>query len=188
MVENIGKRLKEIRTVLALSQEALGRKLSLSKQAISNVENNLSNPSISFLNKLLEVCNVNINWFTYGTGLMFLNNCENTHAFVKNDKALSDYNNWGKRLLGLLSEAEETPLSFSKRTGIKESRIEKFILDSAEPTISEINAIKSNVDVSIDWLLYAETVEKTNTQAKNNLSLSADEIFKIKKLLNDSDV
>ena len=90
-----------------------------------------------------------------------------------------------KRLGMLLTENEETPYTFSKRTGIKESRIEKFILDSIEPTISEINAIKCNVDVSIDELLYGETVEK-NTQAGNNISLSTNEILKIKQLLNKS--
>ncbi len=82
-----------------------------------------------------------------------------------------------------MSENEETPYNFARRTGIKESRIEKFILNSEEPSLDEVNAIKCNVDISIDKLLYGETVEK-NTQAGNNISLSTDEILKIKQLLN----
>lgn len=184
MSENIGKRLKKIRTSLGLSQETFGQRLGLSKQAISNVENSLSNPSISFLNKLIDTLNVNINWFTHGDGLMFLNNCENTHAFIKNEKPVQNFKNWGNRFSTILADAQETPYAFSKRTGIKETRIEKFIIDAVEPTISELNAIKSNVDVSIDWLLYGETVE--NCAQDEEVSLSAEEIILLKKLAKKS--
>ena len=113
---------------------------------------------------------------------MFFNNCENTHVFIKNEQSILQFKNWGKRLSQVLVENDETPYAFSKRTGIKESRLEKFLLDSVEPTVSELNAIKNNVDISVDWLLYGETVEK-NAQT-GDISLSKDEILKLKKLLN----
>lgn len=181
-----GARIKKIRTALSLSQEAFGGLLGVSKQYISNLEANRNVLNNEKLVMLSVDYDVNLNYLFNGFGEIFLNNCENTHAFVKNGNVLSHYKNWGKRLGQILTEAEETPYNFSKITGIKESRIEKFILDSVEPTLSELNAIKSNVDVSIDWLLYAETVAAQEPQA--NVSLSANEILKIKQLLNRSEI
>lgn len=180
-----GQRLKKIRQSLGLSQEEFGKKIGVSKQYVSNLEadrNILNNEKLVSL--LVDFC-VSSDFILSGKGLMFLNDCENTHALIKNEKALLNLKNWGKRLGQILSENEETPYGFAIRTGIKESRIEKFILNSDEPTLDEVNAIKCNVDVSIDELLYGETVEK-NTQAGNNISLSIDEILKIKQLLNKS--
>lgn len=181
-----GTNLKKIRIALGLSQEVLGQGLAVSKQYISNLEANRNVLNNEKLDILAIGYNVNLNFLFTGVGSMFLNNCENTHALMKNDKPIVNYKNWGKRLLQILSDAQETPYAFSKRTGIKESRIEKFILDSVDPTISEINAIKSNVDVSLDWLFYDEAIEK-GTQSEN-IGLSAGEILKIKKLLNNSKI
>lgn len=180
-----GARLKKIRQALNLSQEALAESLNLSRAGIAAVEADKNKFSQDVLYKLVENFDINLNFLVYGIGNMFNNTCENTHVLIKNEKALLNLKNWGKRLGQILSENEETPYAFSKRTGIKESRIEKFILNSDEPTLDEVNAIKCNVDVSIDELLYGETVEK-NTQAGNNISLSTDEILKIKQLLNKS--
>ena len=89
--------------------------------------------------------------------------------------------NWGKRLCNILSENEITPYRFAKLSGIPEYKINKYILDSKEPTVSDLNKIKSYFDVSIDWLLYGE-IKSTQPQ---NIQLSASEISKLKKLLND---
>lgn len=178
-------KIKEIRTALGLSVAKLAEKINVPARTITSYEQGERTPSIEFLTKLCMNFDIDPNYFLFNKGQMFLQKCENTHIFIKNEKSIKNFKCWGKRLGMLLTENEETPYTFSKRTGIKESRIEKFILDSIEPTISEINAIKCNVDVSIDELLYGETVEK-NTQAGNNISLSTDEILKIKQLLNKS--
>ena len=82
----------------------------------------------------------------------------------------------------VLTENNETPRNFAKKVGISESRVENFILNSSEPTVEELTNIKKKVDISIDWLLYGETVaSKTKTQANN--SLSQEEILKLKALL-----
>ena len=180
------KNLKKIRQELGLSVAKFADRLDMSASTLTGYERGERTPSLLLFTQLYKNANANINWFVSGEGLMFRNECENTHVLVKNEKATENFKSWGKRLSKILAENEETPYNFAKRTGIKESRIESFILDSVEPTISEINAIKSNVDVSIDELLYGESVRKT-TQT-DNISLSADEILKIKKLLNQSNI
>lgn len=64
-----------------------------------------------------------------------------------------------------------------------ENLLEKFIMDSIKPSIEELNAIKSNFDVWIDWLLYGKTAEK-GTQVQD-VGLSTYEILKIKQFLKD---
>lgn len=177
-----GSRLKKIRQNLNLSQEALAESLSLSRAGIAAVEADKNKFSQDVLYKLANNFNVNLNYLVCGSGQMFIAPCENTHALIVNEQSILRFKNWGKRLNQILSENEETPYAFSKRTGITESRIEKFLLDSVEPTITEVNAIKSNVDISIDWLLYGENIEKS-TQT-DSISLSTDEILKLKQILN----
>lgn len=70
-MKNIGYRLKEIRKAKNLTQQELGAVLSVSKQAIANVESGHNNPSIEFIGKLIENLDVNSNWFITGNGNMF---------------------------------------------------------------------------------------------------------------------
>lgn len=178
------KKIKEIRAALNLSVAKLAEKIDIPARTITSYEQGERTPSIEFLTQLCIILGVDANYFLLGKGQMFVKKCENTHIFLKNELSVQNFKSWGKRLTRLLAENNETPYAFAKRTGIKESRIEKFIQDSVEPTMAEINAIKANVDISIDELLYGEVVEK-NTQTAD-ACLSTEEILKIKKLLNNS--
>lgn len=182
ILQSIGSRVKELRSSLNQSQEAFGQKIGLTKSGVSNVEKGKSFMSQDVLRKIVSELNGNLNYIINGTGEIFLNICENTHVLLKNDLPDINYKSWGKRLGQILADNKETPYAFSKRTGIKESRIEKFILDSVDPTMEEINAIKRNVDVSLDELFYGQTTEKNSTQSENQLS--AEEIAKLRKLIN----
>lgn len=174
--------LKSIRKELDLSVAKFADKLEMSASTLTGYERGERTPSIKLFTQLSIKLGVNLNWFVSGKGPMFINQCENTHVLLQNNLPKINYKNWGKRLGQILAENKETPYAFSKRTGISENRIEKFILDSVDPTMEEINAIKSNVDVSIDELFYGQTVEKS-TQA-DTIALSAEEIIKLKKLIN----
>lgn len=184
--KTIAKNLKKLRQELGFSVLNLADKIEMSANTLSAYEREIRTPSIELGIQLYAKLNVNLNWFISGNGEMFINECENTHVFINNDECVTRFKNWGNRLNKILAENEETPRDFSKRTGIKESRIEDFILNSAEPTMSEINSIKSNIDVSIDELFYGETVNKKESTQKSGLS--AEEIFRIRKLLKNSNI
>lgn len=70
MIE-IGQRIKQVREEKRLTQEAFGRRIDLTKQAIANVENERCNPSIEFIGKLFCNFDVNLNWLFSGKGEMF---------------------------------------------------------------------------------------------------------------------
>ena len=178
--------LKKFRQDKGLSVEKLANIIDTPAATIWGYEGNKRTPSVDFPILLNRKFDLNINWFLTGEGPMYINYCDNSHFFINNNAPIENFKNWGKRLSQILTENEETPYNFAKRTGISESRIEKFILDSAEPTISELNKIKSNVAVSIDWLLYGENIEQ-DTQTEK-VCLSADEIIQIKKLLKNSSI
>lgn len=70
-MSSIGVRLKKIRTEKHLTQEALGKIIGVSKQAVANVESSHSNPSVEFMSKLFDNLDVNLNWFICGSGQIF---------------------------------------------------------------------------------------------------------------------
>lgn len=191
------EKLAKLRKKLDLSQNQISTQIGISYRAYTSYERGDRKPSLEFIEILAKKFDVDLNWFFIDKGGMFINNCENTHILIKNNKPNENFKCWGRRLAQILSENQETPYSFAKLTGIKEHRIESFILDSSSPTIDELNLIKSNIDISIDELLYGETISKkqiNRTQDKNidscekEVSLSSEEILKLKKFLSQSNI
>lgn len=92
-MSTIGNRLKKIRTEKHLTQMELGQTLSVSKQAVANVESGHNNPSIEFISKLIEILNVNSNWLITGKGEMFSHEFEDVKDEVLEevDKILIKY-------------------------------------------------------------------------------------------------
>lgn len=70
--KEISQKIKELRLLKNLTQSALGEQIGLTKQAISNVENATSKPSIEFLIKLVTELHVNLNWLLAGIGEPFI--------------------------------------------------------------------------------------------------------------------
>lgn len=70
-MSNLNERLKQIRKTKDLTQQELGNILSVSKQAVANIESGHNKPSIEFISKLIENLNINSNWFLIGKGNMF---------------------------------------------------------------------------------------------------------------------
>ena len=67
-----GLRIKKVRQLLNLSQQELADKLSITKQAISNIETGKSSAGLNLLSKLLIDYNVNLNYVIGGVGDIFL--------------------------------------------------------------------------------------------------------------------
>lgn len=83
-MSTIGEKLKDIRKAKGLTQAEFGNNIGFSKQAVSNIENNLSNPSIEFISKLIMYYDVNANWLIVGFGEMF-NRSDSYNKSIKNE-------------------------------------------------------------------------------------------------------
>lgn len=66
-----GKRLRNIRQALCLTQEQLGTRLGISKQFYSNIETDKTLLNNDKLVLLLQYYNVNMNYLLGGKGVMF---------------------------------------------------------------------------------------------------------------------
>lgn len=71
MNNNLGARIKELRSTLNLSMEAFGNKIGVTKSSISKLEKSENNPSEQTLKLICREYNVNYLWLTEGSGDMF---------------------------------------------------------------------------------------------------------------------
>lgn len=65
-------KIRQIRNALGLNQSEFGEKLGVSRSVIVNAELGRANINDLFVNHLIEVYNVNPEWFKTGNGDMFL--------------------------------------------------------------------------------------------------------------------
>lgn len=79
-MDNLGLRLKEIRKRSGASQEEFAQKLGITKQAVSNIENSKSAPSISILSKLAIDFNINLNYLIAGKGRAYCTDDESCNS------------------------------------------------------------------------------------------------------------
>ena len=57
---DLGKKIKQMRSVLNLTQEELANRCELTKSYISQLENNKTSPSLATLTQILEVLGTNL--------------------------------------------------------------------------------------------------------------------------------
>jgi transcriptional regulator with XRE-family HTH domain len=62
MHESLGMRIKLARTRRGLNQAALARKVGMSKNSMSLIERDLSNPAFAWVQKIAEVLNVSLDY------------------------------------------------------------------------------------------------------------------------------
>ena len=72
MENTVGNRFKKVRKVLNMSQGELASFLGITKQAVSNIENSKSMPSISVMAKLASKYNINLNYLIAEIGDIIL--------------------------------------------------------------------------------------------------------------------
>ncbi len=69
----VGKRIKKIKNTLNITSSALAKRLSIPLRTIGSYERDEAPPSEKFLNALISVFQININWLLTGAGEMFIN-------------------------------------------------------------------------------------------------------------------
>ena len=68
----MNERIKELRHELKMSQEDFGKKLGVTKSAISRIEKKVYNVTDSMIKLICREFNVNYIWLVDGTGDMFM--------------------------------------------------------------------------------------------------------------------
>lgn len=68
----LGRRIKELRKLLKISQKDFATSLSMANSYLSEIEHGKANPAFEFFYKLSNVYNVNLNYLFQGIGELLL--------------------------------------------------------------------------------------------------------------------
>lgn len=104
----MNERIKEVRKSLGLTQDEFGRRLGVTRGAITNIEYNKVEPKPLLVDLLCREFNVNETWLRTGEGEMFVTHTrdEAIAAFV--GRVLSAENDsFQKRLISVLAGLKE---------------------------------------------------------------------------------
>lgn len=93
----MNERLKELRNVLNLSQDAFGNRIGMSGGGISLLEKGKRNITEQVIKSICREYNVDYMWLTTGNGEMFINNDDTVLTMI--DNIMAGENDFHKNLL-----------------------------------------------------------------------------------------
>jgi transcriptional regulator with XRE-family HTH domain len=117
-----GKRLRDVRRVLDISQKDFAAQLDVSPSFLSEIESGKTRPGYNFLLKLAAVFDVSPAWLLLGKGAMFFKD-ENTSAIVNDE--FGDHTESIKELLWYFKHSPLVKLSVMAFAS-------KFLLDNED--------------------------------------------------------
>lgn len=178
--EILTKNIKSVRQYFNLSIARFAAEIDVPAMTLTSYERGERTPSAKFFVQLHKK-GINLNWLVSGVGNMFVN--DNSLLKQDNSNIIKNLDSFYKRFNYLQQKNGLNDFQMSKITDISESRIEKLGIGKAQPTLEELNKIKSVFDVSIDWLLYDEFSNNSESTQNDETNLSANEIKILKKLV-----
>ena len=98
-------RIKSIRISKKMSQEEFGKKLGVTKGAISRIENGSNNVTEQMQKIICREFNVDYIWLTTGEGEMFINQDDDALAAI--EYIMTGEPNFRKRLFERLAKADD---------------------------------------------------------------------------------
>ncbi len=182
MVNYYSKNLKLIKELLNKTTDQLSKDLDIPARTIGGYEREERTPSIEFAIKLHDVYNININWLLTNNGAVF--NCKNDLKSTKND-IHNRVDTFFHRLRELQTTNKLLDKDIAKIMNISEKRYLSISLGKEPPTLKELNKIKENFNVDIDWILYGydNTPASSNSNTKTIQELTPEQYQKLLKIL-----
>lgn len=144
----INERIKLIRLQKSKNSGEFAKSTGFEARTYASYERGERNPSLEFLQKLVEKYNVNINWLLTGEGQAFF---ENDYV-EKNEKTNYILKNPKKAIQKLRAENDLTLSEFSKITGIDETILIDCINEERELPVKSAVSIVNNFNISLDDL------------------------------------
>ena len=118
----IGKKIKELRVKMNLTQEELANRCELSKGFISQVERDITSPSIATLVDILETLGAGINDF-------FNDASPEKIVFEKDDMFVSEDESLGRRIDWIIPNAQKNvmePILITLKPGAKSFKVTPY--------------------------------------------------------------
>ena len=182
----MNERIKEIREVLELSQEEFGKRIGITRAAISNIEKGIRNPSEQTIKFICKEYKINQNWLKNGIGEMFSND---------QDISLDNFNelsNLNERIKELRMSVGLSQKEFGIRIGVSDTAVSKIERGERNPSEQTIKSICREFDVNESWLkegvgnMFLNTSKDLFDQLANKYNLDEFDIKVIKRYVNFS--
>ncbi|MBF0296363.1 MAG: helix-turn-helix transcriptional regulator [Magnetococcales bacterium] len=160
-----GRRLRDIRKSLNVSQEAFANMLYFKRTYVTEIETGHKKPSIEFLEKAKSIMNISSDWILYGHGTIFINNSRGeiwTRLKIIIESCGCDLNLWMKSipmnpLEFICNRAEYTAINTQTQTrvlhmeGMREEWLlhghgPPFVHDRPRRDVEIMNKIRSQLD------------------------------------------
>ena len=129
----MNERIKELRLKLGLSQDEFGRRLGVTRGAITNIELNKVEPKPLFIDLMCREFNVSETWLRTGEGKMFVSRGRSEAIAQEVNRFMADHpDSFRERLISLLIRLDE------KQWEILEQYARQLVDDhDHEPSIEE---------------------------------------------------
>lgn len=163
-----GKRLKKIRIKLDLSQDEMASEINVSRQYLSNLENDRDILNNEKFVKLFQSYEINPTYIILGQGEMFL--AKKFQDQLEIEAGLLERETFGRKLCYLQSFGNVTNTMLSSETKISQRRIESLAEDKEKVTLAEIMVLKDffenrySVKISLDSLVYGAQSAQIETR------------------------
>lgn len=102
----MNRRIKDVRLALGLSQDEFGRRLGVTRGAVTNIELNKVDPKPLFVDLICREFNVNEDWLRTGEGEMFVQRTRDEELAAFFGDVLSGEPDFKRRLLSVLSRLD----------------------------------------------------------------------------------
>lgn len=159
----ISENIKKIKKYFKFSNETLAEKLKMPARTLGAYEREETTPSITFVTKLYNELNININWFISGSGDMFNKPAASLKQTPYVDVS-SQTQKSGDRLINIQDANDLSNSDMANLIQVSEKTYIKMAANKEPLTIKDLNNIKSNFyNVDTDWLLYGHKKSHTNT-------------------------
>lgn len=117
------ERIKELRKTLGMSQEDFGRKLGITKSAVSRMELGRYDITDTLIKLVCTEYSVEFIWLTEGLGNMFARKSEN--LVDKINKIMNGENEFRKNLFKMFMEFDDSDLEYLEKLIEKFKQIKK---------------------------------------------------------------
>ena len=180
----IGQRLQYFRKSLNMTVDELSQNVEVKSRTIGGYERGEREPSIEYMNKLINLYSLNTNWLINGSGSMLLK-ANNSLTKVNNYRAVENFKKCGHRIIQIQEKNDLTNKEMAKIMGVSEGTYMKICAGNDTPNEKELNKLKENFDIDMDWLMYGDTdAQPNNINNRQNQTLPPLTPDQYKKLLN----
>lgn len=105
----MNSRIKQVRNALGLSQDEFGKKLGVTRGAITNIELNKVEPKPLFVSLICQTFNVSDRWLRTGEGEMFLQrSTEDEIAAFMGDVLKDEPDNFRRQFIAALARMDDS--------------------------------------------------------------------------------